>query len=104
MKKISEKLDEKLYSRNLTKFGMDINPVVSIVSALFIFIFSFYALINVDRASRMFDSLNSFITSRFDWFFILTSSFLILVCFILAISKYGNIRIGGYDSKPEFSN
>ena len=104
MKKISGKLDEKLYSRNFTKLGMDLNPVVSLVSALFIFMFSLYALIDVDRASQMFESINTFITSRFDWFFILTSSFLILVCFILAISKYGKIRIGGFDSKPEFSN
>jgi glycine betaine transporter len=37
------------------------------------------------------------------WFIMLTASFILLVCIGLAISSYGNIKLGADDDEPEFS-
>ena len=98
------KRDRKLEERNFTKFGLNSNPVVSLTSGLFILIFSGYALFNLEKANQMLQWLNEAIVTNFDWLFIMASNFFVLVCLYLAISKLGNVRIGGVDSKPEFSN
>lgn len=100
----SEELEKKLFSRNFTRFGMDVNPTVGIVSGLFILLFSLYALFNLESANALFDTVQSFIVTRFDWIFILSSNFFILVCLYFAFTSLGNVRIGGMGSKPEFSN
>ncbi len=98
------KRDRKLEERNFTKFGLNSNPVVSLSSGLFILIFSGYALFNLEQSNQVLLWLNEAIVTRFDWLFIMGSNFFVLVCLYLALSKLGNVRIGGVDSKPEFSN
>ena len=103
-KKTSEKVVEKnLYSRNFNRYGLDINPVVSLSSGIFILIFSLYALINLDQANRLFVLLNDTIVTNFDWVFILASNLFVIICLYLAFSKLGNVRIGGVSSETEFS-
>lgn len=97
-------LDKKLYSRNYRKHGFDLNPIVSLISGLFIIIFAGYAILNLDGASKLFGILNNKIVSNWDWLFILSSNFFIGICLYVAFSKLGNVRIGGVDARPEFSN
>ncbi len=101
---MAKELEEKLYSRNYTKFGLDMNPMVSIISGLIILIFSGYALFNMEHANQVFAQVKNMILSQGDWIFILSSNFFILVCFSFAFSKLGDVKIGGIDSEPEFSN
>ncbi len=101
MKKVME---EKLHSRNFKRFGMDMNPVVSIGAGLIILIFSAFALLNLENANTVFSNVRDFIVSHFDWLFILSSNFFIGVSVFIAFSKLGNVRIGGVNAKPEFSN
>lgn len=103
-KNINERLDKMLYSRNFTKFGLDMNPVVSIIAGLIILFFSGYALLNFKHANQIFITVKNIIIDRGDWIFILSSNFFIIVCLFLAISKLGDVKIGGVKSKPEFSN
>lgn len=100
----ARKRDKKLEERNFTKFGLNSNPGVSMASGLFILLFSGFALLNLEKANRMLLWLNEAIVTHFDWLFIMASNFFVLVCLYLALSKLGNVRIGGVDSKPEFSN
>lgn len=101
---IDKILEEKLYSRNFTKFGLDINPVVSILAGIIVLVFCLYALLNLEHANEVFENIKNVIISKGDWLFILSSNFFILVCLIFAFSKLGDVRIGGVNSKPEFSN
>jgi len=80
------------------------NPVVSITSGLFILLFSLYALFRLDQVSELFQSINDFVISNFDWVFIFSSNAFIVVGIGLALSKLGLVKIGGLDSEPEFSN
>lgn len=49
-----------------------------------------------DRAMR-------FLKQRFSWFYLASMLFLVLFGLVLAFSKYGRIRLGDDDEKPEYS-
>ena len=72
-----EKVEQQLFSRNVQKFGFDLNPIVFIGSGIIIIIFSVYALINLDRANKLINLLNDYIVTTFNWVFILSSVFFI---------------------------
>ena len=99
-----KEVEVKVHGRNITRYGINLNPVVSFTSAALIILFSIYALINLDHANQLFQQIYDFIVINFDWVFIITSNFFILVCLYLALSSLGTVKIGGVDCKPEFSN
>ncbi|MFZ7102040.1 MAG: BCCT family transporter [Peptococcaceae bacterium] len=103
-KDMSRYLEEKLYTRNFTKYGLDMNPVVSIAAGLFILLFSVYALYDLANAEKNFSAIKNYIITNFDWLFILSSNFFIFVCLALALSRLGDVRIGGFNATPEFTN
>ena len=41
-------------------------------------------------------------TDYFGWFYLLSVFIIIIFLLVLAISKYGKIRLGGKDARPEF--
>ncbi len=96
--------EKRFHRRNFTKFGLNLNPVVSFASGIILLILSVYALLNLDQANMIMQILNDFIVTRFDWLFIMSSNFFVIVCLFLALSKLGNVKIGGVDSEPEFSD
>lgn len=95
---------EKLYSRNFKKWGLDMNPVVSLCSGFIILAFSIFAMLNLDTANVVFNNIKNSIVSNFDWLFILSANLFIWISVVLAFSKIGNVKIGGVDAEPEFSN
>ncbi|OWZ82824.1 BCCT family transporter [Natranaerobius trueperi] len=99
-----EKIDKQLFSRNITKYGFDLNPAVSFSAGLIIIVFSLFALLNLELANEYVNIINDYIVTSFDWIFILSSSFYIVICLYIAFSRLGNVRIGGIYSEPEFSN
>ncbi|MBF4692387.1 BCCT family transporter [Fusibacter ferrireducens] len=102
--KLKTVAEEKLFSRNFTKYGLDLNPAVSIGAGLIIILFALFAFVDLDRANTVFGIINTVIVSNFDWLFVLSSNFFILVSLIMAFSKLGSVKIGGVDAQPEFSN
>lgn len=55
-----------------------------------------------DMAEQTSEAL-TWVTDSFGWLFVLTSAGFVLFSAYLAISRYGNIRLGPDDSVPEFS-
>ncbi|MTI46411.1 MAG: BCCT family transporter [Firmicutes bacterium] len=45
-----------------------------------------------------------FFVGNFGWFYLITMSLFVIFCLYLLFSKYGKIRLGPDDSKPEYSN
>ncbi|MFC7495646.1 MULTISPECIES: BCCT family transporter [unclassified Nocardioides] len=45
----------------------------------------------------------TWVTDTFGWLFVLTSAGFVLFSAYLAVSRYGNVRLGPDDSRPEFS-
>lgn len=97
-------MEEKLYRRNFTRYGLDMNPMVSIGSGLIILIFSGFALFNLEKANAVFLSVQEAIVSNFDWLFILSSNFFIGIALFMAFSRLGSVRIGGVEAEPEYSS
>ncbi|GGE82112.1 BCCT family transporter [Priestia taiwanensis] len=47
--------------------------------------------------------MNTYILQKFGWFYSLLMTSLVVLAFYLAFSKYGSIRLGKDDDRPEFS-
>ena len=87
---------------NLRKWGFDIHPEVFFVSAGLILLFVLITLIFKEPAEEAFRDLQTFIANAMGWFMILSVSIVLSVVVILAFSKFGKIRLGGQDARPEF--
>ena len=83
------------------KFG--VHPVVFGFSVGLTLLFLVLTLANLGAADAMFSALKAGIARRFGWFFILSVQAFLLLSIYLAASRFGRIRIGGADARPEFS-
>jgi len=84
------------------RFG--IHPVVFGFSAGLTVLFVVLTLVNLGAAETMFSAAKDAIARRFGWFFILSVQGFLLLSLYLAASRFGRIRIGGADARPEFSS
>lgn len=82
---------------------VDIHNPVFLISGLTIVGFVVLTLIIGPVATDAFVALRDFLTSRFDWFFLLAGNIFVLVCLGLIVSPLGKIRIGGRDATPDYS-
>lgn len=97
------KLKRELHDRNFTKFGLDLNPVVSLSSALLLLLFASYSFMDLERASTTLSAFKDMIISRFDVVFIISANLFIVALIVIAVTKAGNVRLGGEEAKPQFS-
>ncbi|NLZ94419.1 MAG: BCCT family transporter [Bacteroidales bacterium] len=95
---------EKLYSRNFTKFGFDMNVFVSVVTALSVLAFSLFTILKPELSAEFFGNVNTAINKNFNWLYIFTANASIAFLLFIGFSKFGNIRLGGYTAKPEFKD
>ena len=95
---------KKLQARNFNKFGFDFHPEVSIISGVFVLLFIALTIMFPSTSNRMLSSTQNFITNNLNWFFILSANLFLFFPIYLMISKFGEIRLGGPEAKPEFSN
>ncbi len=80
-----------------------IHPIVFTATATLALIFVLYCLLNLAEVGVLFQSVQSFITGKAGWFFVLTVNLSLGVAVYLMFSRYGSIRLGGEKAKPEFS-
>jgi len=95
--------DREPGDRNLVGFGFDLHPHVTFTSTVILVVFILLTLMFHKEATEFFNSALSVITSTTGWFLILAANMFILAALYFAFSKFGKIRIGGTDAKPEFS-
>ena len=80
-----------------------IQPWVFFSSAALITLFVTITILNQDSARELFLSVQEFISEKFGWFYVLSVNIILFFVVYLGFSKYNRIRIGGVDSRPEFS-
>ena len=95
---------QKMYGRNFKKAGLDLNIVVSGVSALLVLSFVIFTIIWPSTSSAFFASINHFINQHFSWLYVLTINAAFIFLIVIGLSKLGRIRLGGYTAKPAYSN
>lgn len=78
------------------------NPVF-IIAASVIFILVIIGVVATSAFEKAATVLNEFTQGNFGWLYLITVFLLTVFLFVLAVSKYGSIRLGKDNSKPEFS-
>jgi BCCT family betaine/carnitine transporter len=84
-------------------FGLDIHNRVFAISALLIVMFVALTLLFHAQTEPLFGGVRDWLTSKLDWFFILTGNILVIACVAIAISPLGRVRIGGTKAKADYS-
>ena len=73
------------------------------ISLIITFIVVLWAIISKDSFARAADNLLNTLTNNFGWAYLLSMLIFVGFAMVLAFSKYGNIKLGADDSKPEYS-
>jgi len=78
--------------------------LMSILAPLMIIVFLLFSLLRPDYASDLFNRMRDFIIDNLSWYYVTLMNFYLILVLALALSKFGKIRLGGDDERPEFSN
>lgn len=80
-----------------------INPVVFYTSAALILLFSLTTIFFTELSDRWINSALEWVSNTFGWYYLLAATVYIVFVVIIAASRFGSIKLGPEQSKPEFS-
>ncbi|WP_423824018.1 choline BCCT transporter BetT [Salinisphaera sp. SPP-AMP-43] len=80
-----------------------LNPVVFYGSALTIVAFSLWTMIFTDQAQSTISAVKSWISATFGWYYFLTVIIYLVFVIGVAVSRFGRIRLGPEQSRPDFN-
>ncbi|HEX3031480.1 MAG TPA: BCCT family transporter, partial [Bacillota bacterium] len=80
------------------------NRTVLYVSSAIVLLFVLFGMFLPNQMSDVVGKVFTFLTTQFGWLYLLSVGIFIVVTFGIALSRYGNIKLGKDDDKPEFSN
>ncbi len=83
--------------------GFPVDRKVFAVAAALALAFVLWGALSPEKMGDLTNTAMSWVTASFGWLFILTSGAFVLFAAYLALSRYGNIKLGPDDSVPEFS-
>ena len=86
-------------------YGMlkGLNPTVTIASKIIIIGFVLFCAILANQAGQYFETISGVLLNNMKWFYIGLVSLVVGFLIYLMVSRYGHIRLGKDDDKPEFS-
>ena len=87
-----------------TRLRLKTDPTIFFVAAGCMVVFLVLLLLLPSQTQDVFTSARTWIVTNLGWFFIMGVSLWLLFLVLLALSRYGRIRLGADDSKPEYSN
>ena len=101
MDKSTEANDQKYVvgQDNIRVLGLDIHNPVFMVSAVLVVAFVVGTLIFLDSAGAAFSDMRVWITTKFDWTFMISMNVFVVFSLFIACSKLGSIRLGGKDAQ-----
>jgi len=88
---------------NKHKKYFDVYAPVFYPSAVIAILFVVFTIIFQERAKREFGAFHAFMSDNFGWLINIGINYYLIFVIVLAVSKLGNVRIGGDKAKPEFS-
>lgn len=80
-----------------------INPVVFYTSAALILLFSLTTILFTDFSDRWINRTLDWVSNTFGWYYLLAATLYIVFVLFMACSRFGSIKLGPEQSKPEFS-
>ena len=81
-----------------------LHPGMGLASKGMVAAFVVFTALNVEFANSIYSTVRGWIESALNWYYISALVIMLFVCFYLMFSRFGSIRLGDDDSKPEFSN
>ena len=85
------------------RLGLKIHTVVFLGSAVLIMLFIVLSLFNLAALQLILLSIEEYILETAGWFYILSVNMYLAFVFYLFFSRFGDLRLGGTDAKPEYS-
>ena len=66
--------------------------------------FVVFTVLNVEFANEVYTAIRGWIEASLSWYYIVVVMGMVLFCLIMMFSRFGSIRLGDDDSRPEFGN
>ncbi|CDO82046.1 choline BCCT transporter BetT [Pseudomonas aeruginosa] len=79
-----------------------LNPPVFYSSAVLILVLVLYASVFQEQAQALFNDVQQWIITNASWFYILAVALILISVVFLAVSRYGDIKLGPDHSEPEY--
>lgn len=79
------------------------NPVMNIGSAVIILAFVLFTVVNPAFANGIYTAAKNYISANLAWYYVMLMSFFLLLALYTAFSRFGRIKLGHDDDKPEYS-
>ena len=97
--------DHGLYAGqdNIRILGLDIHNPVFFISAVLSVAFVIVTLMFQEVMGPALEALRVWLTSTFDWVFMISANLFVLFCIVLVVSPLGKVRIGGPEAKPDYT-
>lgn len=81
-----------------------INPPVFFVSTALIAIIVLFSIMFQAQAQTLFSAVQQWIVTDASWFYVLTVALILISVVFLAVSRYGDIKLGPEHSQPDYRN
>ena len=95
-------IGHEIGEHNIEIYGLDIHNPVFAVSAAVSIIIVIATLLFQEQASAIFADMRIWVTSTFDWFFLIAANIFVIFCLWIAASRLGRIRLGGVEARPRY--
>jgi choline/glycine/proline betaine transport protein len=79
-----------------------INPPVFIGASAVTIAFALLGVLGPKQAEAIFKVMQTWILDRFGWFYLLAVAIFFIAVLILALSRFGSLKLGPDDSEPDF--
>jgi BCCT family betaine/carnitine transporter len=88
--------------QNIQVLGLDVHHPVFAISAALVVTLVVGTLLFQEQAAVLFGNMREWITTTFDWFFMISANIILLFCLGVAFSRLGKVRLGGPDAEPRY--
>ncbi|KIC12041.1 choline transporter [Leisingera sp. ANG-M1] len=76
---------------------------MSIASKAMVAAFVVFTILNVEYAGKIYGGIRAWVEGALSWYYISSVIIILFACLFLMFSRFGSIRLGDDDAKPEFS-
>lgn len=94
---------EEAAEEKLARQPIEVNWSVFIVSVVVLVAISAWTIFGTDSATSVLGSVTGWIGQWFGWFYILLATVIVVFVLYIALSRFGGLRLGPENSRPEFS-
>jgi choline/glycine/proline betaine transport protein len=96
--------DNSRHADMVAKSGIltGLHPGMGIAAKVMVVAFVLFTILNVEFANNVYSTIRDWIQSGLSWYYISAVTVMFGACMFLMFSKWGKLRLGDDDSRPEF--